>query len=133
MQSIDYKSCWNARATTTAQALMAVDGSRDERTAQLTGAYSASQLRAALQLQRSDRVFALGCGAARIGRELAPDVALWHGLDLAETMLTAARARLRDHANTPLDALTRSRLHPLAAASTHKGHDIPAYQIDKPA
>jgi SAM-dependent methyltransferase len=132
MQSIDYKSCWNARATSTAQALMAVDGSRDERTAQLTGAYSASQLRAALQLQAGDRVFELGCGAARIGRELAPEVGLWHGLDIAENMLAAARDRLRDQANTALDALTRSRLDPLADASMDKGYCIAVFiHMDK--
>lgn len=132
MSSLDYKSCWNARATSTAQALMAVDGSRDERTAQLTGAYSASQLRAALLLQPGERVFELGCGAARIGRELAAGVGFWHGLDIAENMLAAARERLREHANTALDALTRSRLDPLADASMDKGYCIAVFiHMDK--
>jgi SAM-dependent methyltransferase len=132
MQFQDYKSFWNERAATPALALMAVDGSRDERTARLTGAFSAQQVRAALQLQHSDRVFELGCGAARIGRELAPAVAFWHGLDIAENMLAAARERLRECPNTALDALSRSRLDPLADASMDKGYCIAVFiHMDK--
>src|SRR3546814_13977144 len=47
-------------------------------------------------------------------------------------MLTAARERLRDHANTALDALTRSRLDPLADASMDKGYCIAVFiHMDK--
>src|SRR3546814_7184421 len=54
------------------------------------------------------------------------------GLDIAENRLTAARERLRDHANTALDALTRSRLDPLADASMDKGYCIAVFiHMDK--
>lgn len=132
MQASDYKSCWNARASDTAAALVAVDGSRDERTARLTGAYSASQLRAALDLAATDRVFELGCGAARIGREVAPQVAHWHGLDIAENMLAAARERLHGLANVDLAALSGPNLAPLADASMDKGYCVAVFiHMDK--
>lgn len=128
----DYKSTWNQRALTPAQALVAVDGSRDEDTARLTGAYSAGQVRAALDLRPSDRVFELGCGVARIGREIAPLVAHWHGLDIAENMLEAARFRLASLDNVALDALGRSRLDPLADASVDKGYCVAVFiHMDK--
>lgn len=132
MQASDYKSCWNARASNTAAALAAIDGSRDERTARLTGAYSASQLRAALDLSATDRVFELGCGAARIGRELAPLVAHWHGLDIAENMLAAARERLHGVGNVELSALSGANLAPLADASMDKGYCVAVFiHMDK--
>src|SRR5688572_31476417 len=87
----DYKSFWNDKAATPTGARIAVDGSTDERTLRLTGAFSAAQVRAALDLQPGDRVFELGCGVGRIGRELAGDVARWHGLDISENMLGVAR------------------------------------------
>lgn len=128
----DYKSTWNQRALTPAQALVAVDGSRDEDTARLTGAYSAGQVRAALDLRPGDRVFELGCGVARIGREIAPQVAHWHGLDIAENMLEAARFRLAGLDNVALDALGRSRLDPLADASVDKGYCVAVFiHMDK--
>ena len=43
----DYKSFWNDKASTPRGALVAVDGSHDERTIRLTGAFSAAQARAA--------------------------------------------------------------------------------------
>jgi SAM-dependent methyltransferase len=39
------------------------------------------------------RVLEIGCGIARIGRELAPRVREWHGVDVSANMLAHARAR----------------------------------------
>ena len=66
----DYKSFWNDKAATPVGARIAVDGSTDEHTLRLTGAFSAAQARAALDLQPTDRVFELGCG---VGRMAAPE------------------------------------------------------------
>ena len=128
----DYKSFWNDKAATPAGALLAVDGSTDERTLRLTGAYSAAQARAALDLQPTDRVFELGCGVGRIGRELAGEVARWHGLDISENMLGVARERLRGRGDVHFDALHGPRLDALPDASLDKGYSVAVFiHMDK--
>ena len=128
----DYKSFWNDKARTPAGALVAVDGSHDERTVRLTGAFSAAQARAALDLGAGDRVFELGCGVGRIGRELAGEVAHWHGLDIAENMLEVARGRLAGAGDCAFSPLRRSRLDALGDASMDKGYCVAVFiHMDK--
>jgi SAM-dependent methyltransferase len=128
----DYKSFWNDKAATPAGARIAVDGSTDERTLRLTGAFSAAQARAALDLQPGDRVFELGCGVGRIGAELAGEVARWHGLDISENMLDVARSRLHGIGDARFDALSGPRLPMLADASQDKGYCIAVFiHMDK--
>ena len=128
----DYKSFWNDKASTPRGALVAVDGSHDERTVRLTGAFSAAQARAALDLQAADRVFELGCGVGRIGRELAGEVAHWHGLDISENMLGVARERLAGAGDCAFSALNGPRLDALADASMDKGYCVAVFiHMDK--
>src|SRR5688572_20918867 len=128
----DYKSFWNDKAATPTGARIAVDGSTDERTLRLTGAFSAAQARAALDLRPEDRVFELGCGVGRIGRELVGEVATWHGLDISENMLDVARERLRGVGDAHFDALAGSRLDVLPDASHDKGYCIAVFiHMDK--
>ena len=128
----DYKSFWNDKAATPTGARIAVDGSTDERTLRLTGAFSAAQARAALDLQPGDRVFELGCGVGRIGRELAGEVARWHGLDISENMLGVARERLHGIGDAHFDALTGSNLAMLPDASFDKGYCVAVFiHMDK--
>jgi SAM-dependent methyltransferase len=128
----DYKSFWNDKAATPTGARIAVDGSTDERTLRLTGAFSAAQARAALDLQPTDHVFELGCGVGRIGRELAGDVARWHGLDISENMLGVARERLHGIGDARFDALAGPRLPMLADASMDKGYCVAVFiHMDK--
>ena len=128
----DYKSFWNDKAATPAGARIAVDGSTDERTLRLTGAFSAAQARAALDLRPTDRVFELGCGVGRIGRELAGEVAAWHGLDISENMLEVARDRLAGRGEVHLHALHGPRLDALPDASLDKGYSVAVFiHMDK--
>ena len=128
----DYKSFWNDKAATPTGARIAVDGSTDERTLRLTGAFSAAQARAALDLQPGDRVFELGCGVGRIGRELAGEVARWHGLDISENMLGVARERLDGIGDPRFDALAGSSLAMLPDASFDKGYCVAVFiHMDK--
>jgi SAM-dependent methyltransferase len=128
----DYKSFWNDKAATPTGARIAVDGSTDERTLRLTGAFSAAQARAALDLKPGDRVFELGCGVGRIGRELAGEVARWHGLDISENMLDVARERLQGIGDAHFDALSGPRLPMLADASQDKGYCVAVFiHMDK--
>lgn len=127
-----YKHFWNEKASTPGSAFIAVDGSTNEETARLTGAYSAKQVSAALNLQAGDRVLELGCGVGRIGREIAPRVAHWEGADISANMLEVARERLREHANVGFTELHRSSLQPLADASFDKAYCVAVFiHMDK--
>jgi ubiquinone/menaquinone biosynthesis C-methylase UbiE len=46
-------------------------------------------------LSKESVVLEIGCGVARIGRELAPFVKEWHGVDISRQMLTYAKQRTR--------------------------------------
>jgi cyclopropane fatty-acyl-phospholipid synthase-like methyltransferase len=47
----------------------------------------------ALAISENDRVLEIGCGVARIGREVAQQAASWHGVDISSTMLQLAAKR----------------------------------------
>ena len=115
-----YKTFWDDKASTTQGALLAVDGSANEDVLQLTGAYSARQVKAALALNPHDRVLELGCGVGRIGHLLAGQIAHWEGADISANMLGVARERMHAHKNIGLTELTRTSLAPLADASFDK-------------
>jgi SAM-dependent methyltransferase len=132
MAFANYKSFWDDKAATPAGAMAAVDGSSDESVLRATGAYSARQVAAALELGASDRVLELGCGVARIGRELASQVAFWQGVDISANMLGVARERLAGFANIGLAALERTTLAPLADASFDKAYSVAVFiHMDK--
>jgi ubiquinone/menaquinone biosynthesis C-methylase UbiE len=90
--------------------MAAVDGSPDEDTLQVTGRWTAAQVAHALVLQKSDKVLELGCGVARVGREIAPLCASWHGADISENMLKVAQARTAHLSNTEFHVLSCTRL-----------------------
>jgi len=128
----NYKTLWDAKASTPLGAMLAVDGSTNEEVVRLTGAYAARQVDAALGLHASDRVLELGCGIGRIGRELAPRVAHWEGSDISANMLKVARERLASYANVGLTELTRSNFKPLADASFDKAYCVAVFiHMDK--
>ena len=132
MEPTNYKAFWDAKATTTTGALIAVDGSANEEVARLTGAYAARQVTAALDLQPHDRVLELGCGVARIGRELAPHIAHWEGADISANMLGVARERLQGLANVGLTELKRTSLEALPSASFTKAYCMAVFiHMDK--
>jgi SAM-dependent methyltransferase len=132
MEFQNYKSFWDNKAQSMQGALIAVDGSGDESVARLTGAYSARQVRAALELTPDDRVLELGCGIGRIGRELAPHVGFWHGVDISSNMLNQARERLEDFANVELTELHRAALGEFPDASFDKAYCIAVFiHMDK--
>ena len=132
MQFQDYKALWNHKASSDADAMLAVDGSFNEATLRATGAFTANQVRHALDLQAQDKVFEIGCGVARIGLELVDAVGHWHGLDISENMLRVSRARLSGKANASLAALDCSRMEMLEDASFDKGYGVAVFiHMDK--
>ena len=131
-QAQNYKSLWDFKASTTQGAMIAVDGSDSEEVVRLTGAYTARQVSAALDLRPTDRVLELGCGVGRIGRELAPKVAHWHGADISANMLKVAGERLAGCANVGFTELTRASLQPLSDASFDKAYCVAVFiHMDK--
>lgn len=132
LHSPNYKALWDAKATTPQGAMLAVDGSSDENVLRMTGAYSARQVDAALDLKKTDRLLELGCGVGRIGRELVSKVAHWEGADISANMLKVARERLADFPNAGFTELTRSNLKPLPDASIDKAYCVAVFiHMDK--
>ena len=128
----NYKNFWNEKSETPTGALSAVDGSTNEKTARLTGTYSARQVSEALDLKATDRVLELGCGVGRIGREIAPHVAYWEGLDISSNMIEVARDRLKEFNNVGFTELSRSSLQPLQDASFDKAYCVAVFiHMDK--
>ncbi|HEX6832621.1 MAG TPA: class I SAM-dependent methyltransferase [Rudaea sp.] len=128
----NYKAQWDAKAATPQGAMLAVDGSTNEDVLRMTGAYTARQVTAALELASTDRVLELGCGVGRIGREIAPKIAHWEGTDISANMLKVARERLASFPNVGLTELTRSNLKPLPDASFDKAYCIAVFiHMDK--
>ncbi len=106
----NYKHFWNEKSTSYTGALLAVDGSSDESAVLATGAHSASQVMAALKLDANSRVLEIGCGVARIGLPLAPQVGFWQGVDISENMVGVARQRLSAYKNVAADAIVKPAL-----------------------
>ena len=120
----NYKDSWNNRVTSAKTGAIAVDGSTDEATLVSNGEWTAAQLRAALDIQPSDTVLELGCGVARIGKQLAKDCAHWIGTDISENMIEQAKARTADLDNVSFKALTRNDLSAIEDASIDKLYSV---------
>jgi len=132
LHASNYKALWDAKATTPQGAMLAVDGSSDENVLRMTGAYSARQVDAALDLKKTDRLLELGCGVGRIGRELVTKVAHWEGADISANMLKVARERLAEFPNVGFTELTRSNVKPLPDASIDKAYCVAVFiHMDK--
>lgn len=106
----DYKQIWNNLSTTYADAGHFVGYSDDEQEIRQNGTLTATFLREVLEIGKDDRVLEIGCGVARIGRELAPFCKEWHGTDISGNMIEHARQRTQDVPNIFLHELPESSL-----------------------
>ncbi|HMA33394.1 MAG TPA: methyltransferase domain-containing protein [Chloroflexia bacterium] len=106
----DYKAIWNNLSTTFADASFYVCCIDDEDEIRSNGARTAQFLREVLQIAPADKVFEIGCGVARIGRELAPYCGEWHGGDISGNMIAYARQRTADVPNIVLHELPDNSL-----------------------
>ena len=126
-----YKAAWEAVGKDAEWAFTMMDGSTDEETLQRTGRAMAGRLRSTLVLDRQQRVLELGCGVARVGRELAPFVGQWHGADIAAPLLEIARSRTAHLPNAHFHELGRSLL-PFADASFDRAYaHLVFFHLDK--
>ncbi|MCA1777898.1 MAG: class I SAM-dependent methyltransferase [Xanthomonadaceae bacterium] len=124
MTAVNYRAVWDRRSGDDVAALEAVDNSRSEAVARSTGAWTAGQLRHALSITSGDRVLELGCGAGRIGREIAPHCREWIGTDISPNMIRVAERRLDGFANVRLEVLERTSLSMIDSDSIDKAYTV---------
>ena len=130
-KSRGYKAAWEAIGKDAGWTYTMMNGSPDETTLQRTGAEMAERLRHALVLDRDQRVLELGCGVARIGRELAPHVGQWHGADISGPILKIARQRTAHLPNAHFHELGRPIL-PFADGSFDRAYShLVLFHLDK--
>jgi ubiquinone/menaquinone biosynthesis C-methylase UbiE len=128
----NYGGFWDQQATTKESAIAAVDGSAGEEIVQLTGQWSARLVRNALCLKGNERVLELGCGVGRIGLELAPHCAYWHGADISANMLNVARERLAGLENIGFSKLHRTSLEMFEDDSFDRAYSVAVFcHLDK--
>lgn len=126
-----YRGAWEAIGKDTSWAFTMMNGSADEEGLRRTGSAMAERLRRALVLDRQQRVLELGCGVARIGREIAPLVGQWHGVDIAPALLKIARGRTAHLPNAHFHEIERSVL-PFADSSFDRAYcHLVFFHLDK--
>jgi ubiquinone/menaquinone biosynthesis C-methylase UbiE len=107
----DYKSWWNSSAATKAGAYATTyvaENEADYRSRGWNGdanSFGARQLIELAGLNSTSRVLEIGCGMARVGTEMAPHVAEWHGADISRNMLERAKKRASHLSNVYLKEL----------------------------
>lgn len=106
----DYKQIWNDLSTNFDDAGFYVCCTTDEDDIRKNGALTAAFLRDVLRIESTDKVLEIGCGVARIGRELAPYCGEWHGTDISGNMIAYARERTKDMPNVYLHELPDNSL-----------------------
>lgn len=106
----DYKSIWDNLSTSFKDAGNAVCFTTEEEAIRGNGALTAEFLTSVLQIQPTDKILEIGCGVARIGRELAPRCGEWHGVDISSNMIAYAKERTRQLPNVYLQELPDNSL-----------------------
>ena len=98
----DYKQIWNNLSASFPEASYHVCCIEDEDEIRSNGQLTAAFLREVLEIGPDDRVLEIGCGVARIGRELAPHCGEWHGADISGNMIAYAAKRTEGMPNVHL-------------------------------
>lgn len=106
----DYKDVWNNLSESFSNANFYVWGIGDEEELRRNGAITADFLRQVLDISPGSRVLEIGCGIARIGRELAPMCGEWHGADISSNMIAYAAERTAGVPNVYLHELPDTTL-----------------------
>lgn len=105
-----YKNVWNNLSESSTDAYFYVATVTDEAELRRNGAITASFLQQVLEITPESKVLEIGCGVARIGRELAPLCAEWHGVDISGNMIAHAARRTEGIPNIYLRELPESSL-----------------------
>lgn len=106
----DYKDIWNNLSTNFNDAAFYVCCIDDEDEIRKNGATTSTFLQSVLRIEPADKVLEIGCGVARIGRELAPSCGEWHGVDISGNMIAHAKQRTEGMPNVHLHELPDNSL-----------------------
>jgi ubiquinone/menaquinone biosynthesis C-methylase UbiE len=88
-----YRAAWDSLASSEDAARHHVGFDAEEASVIQHGAAEAKALIDECDIQSSHRVLEIGCGIARIGREVAPHCGEWVGVDVSRNMLKFAKKR----------------------------------------
>jgi ubiquinone/menaquinone biosynthesis C-methylase UbiE len=102
LEAKDYATVWNKVASVREHAFELVDESQSEEQLAASGRALAPYLIEGLALGAADTVLEIGCGVARLGKEIAPHVKSWWGLDVSSEMVAIARERCKALPNVEL-------------------------------
>lgn len=90
-----YAATWDSLTGSREDAYSAAAGlKKDEAEFRQSAAKTVKNLLELALVRPDDQVLEVGCGVARIGRELAPSCATWTGADISANMLSHAAPRL---------------------------------------
>src|SRR4051812_27295599 len=106
----NYKETWNDLSKNFEDASYHVCCIEDEEQIRSNGAITAGFLQNVLRITPSHKVLEIGCGVARIGRELATACGEWHGADISGNMIRFARERTAGLPNVYLYELPNASL-----------------------
>lgn len=87
-----------------------MNGSKTEEELQESGQRVAYALRVGLGIGLNHKVLEVGCGVARIGRELAPYCGEWWGCDISDSIIRIARKRTAHLKNVNFKVLSDNSL-----------------------
>jgi ubiquinone/menaquinone biosynthesis C-methylase UbiE len=98
-----YAAAWDSLTCSREEAYSAAAGHhKNEAEFRQSAAKTVQNLLELASVRPHDQVLEVGCGVARIGRELAPCCATWTGADISVNMLTHAACRLEGLPNVRL-------------------------------
>jgi ubiquinone/menaquinone biosynthesis C-methylase UbiE len=112
-----YKDWWNDHSKTTAEAFNVVTNVAADEQFQAEGRRVADSFVALGLCDAKSRALEIGCGVARIGRELAARVAHFTGVDISDNMIEHARRRTAHLKNVAFHALAGPSLSMIPDAS----------------
>jgi SAM-dependent methyltransferase len=128
----DYKEIWNNLSHDSAEAAFYVCCVQDEGEISENGKIAAQYLVDTILIRPTDKVLEIGCGIARIGKELAPSCGEWHGSDISGNMIRYARERTSSLPNVFLHELPDSSLRIFPDASFDRVYCVVVFMhLDK--
>ena len=104
------KEVWEYIGRDQAVAYLMMNNSKNEEELRSSGQRVAQALRQGLDIRPDHRVLEVGCGVARIGRELAPYCGEWWGCDISGSVIQIAERRTAQLGNVHFRVLEESSL-----------------------
>ncbi len=108
-----YKETWNYLSNSFDSAKLHVTGEANEEQLKDSAKESIERINRYVKFTKQDTVLEIGCGIARVGKELATRCKKWIGCDISGNMLIHAQKRLSHLENIELVELPSCNLSPI--------------------